>query len=73
VETKTKDNVFVNLVVVVQYRVLPDKVYEACYMLHDPEQQIKAFIFDLVRAQVPLLNLDDVFSKKDDIAITVKK
>ncbi|KAL6633043.1 hypothetical protein U3516DRAFT_885548, partial [Neocallimastix sp. 'constans'] len=72
VETKTKDNVFVNLVVVVQYRVLPDKVYEACYMLHDPEQQIKAFIFDLVRAQVPLLNLDDVFSKKDDIAITVK-
>jgi len=73
VETKTKDNVFVNLVVVVQYRVLPDKVYEAFYMLHDPEQQIKAFIFDLVRAQVPLLNLDDVFSKKDDIAIAVKK
>ena len=60
-ETKTKDNVFVNLVVVVQYRVLPDKVYEAFYMLHDPEQQIKAFIFDLVRAQVPLLNLDDVY------------
>jgi regulator of protease activity HflC (stomatin/prohibitin superfamily) len=72
VETKTKDNVFVNLVVAVQYRVLPDKVYEACYMLQDPEQQIKAFVFDLVRAQVPLLDLDDVFSKKDDIAIAVK-
>ena len=44
VETKTKDNVFVNLVVAVQYRVLADKVYEACYMLQDPEQQIKAFV-----------------------------
>jgi len=72
VETKTKDNVFVNLVVAVQYRVLADKVYEACYMLQDPEQQIKAFVFDLVRAQVPLLVLDDVFSKKDDIAVAVK-
>ena len=72
VETKTKDNVFVNLVVAVQYRVLADKVYEACYMLQDPKQQINAFVFDLVRAQVPLLDLDDVFSKKDDIAIAVK-
>lgn len=72
VETKTQDNVFVNLVVAVQYRVLPEKVYEACYMLNDPEYQIKAFVFDLVRAQVPKLVLDDVFSKKDDIAIAVK-
>jgi len=72
VETKTKDNVFVNLVVAVQYRVLPEKVYEACYMLQEPEQQIKAFVFDLVRAQVPLLVLDDVFAKKDDIANAVK-
>ncbi|KAL6633046.1 band 7 family-domain-containing protein [Neocallimastix sp. 'constans'] len=71
VETKTKDNVFVNLVVEVQYRVLADKV-EACYMLQDPEQKIKAFVFDLVRTQVPLLDLDDVFSKKDDIAIAIK-
>jgi len=73
VETKTKDNVFVNIVVAVQYRVLADKVYEACYTLQDPEQQIKAFVFDLVRAQVPLLDLDDVFSKKDDIADAVKR
>ena len=56
VETKTKDNVFVNIVVAVQYRVLADKVYEACYTLQDPKEQIKAFVFDLVRAQVPLLD-----------------
>ena len=72
VETKTKDNVFVNLVVEVQYRVLANKVYEECYILQDPEQKIKAFVFDLVRIQVPLLDLDDVFSKKDDIAIAIK-
>ena len=73
VETKTLDNVFVNVLVAVQYRVLEDKVFEACYTLHDPEHQIKAFVFDLVRAQVPRLTLDDVFSKKDDIADAVKK
>lgn len=72
VETKTLDNVFVNVVVVVQHKILPEKVFEACYSLQNPEYQIKAFIFDLVRAQVPKLNLDDVFSKKDDIANAVK-
>lgn len=72
VETKTQDNVFVNIAVAVQYRVLTEKVFEACYTLQDPEHQIKAFVFDLVRAQVPKLVLDDVFSKKDDIADAVK-
>lgn len=72
VETKTLDNVFVNVIVAVQYKVLPEKVFEACYALQNPEHQIKAFVFDLVRAQVPKLTLDDVFSKKDDIADAVK-
>jgi regulator of protease activity HflC (stomatin/prohibitin superfamily) len=72
VETKTHDNVFVNIIVAVQYKVLVDKVFEACYMLQDPEYQIKAFVFDLVRARVPHLELDDVFSKKDDIADAVQ-
>lgn len=72
VETKTKDDVFVTLVIAVQYRVLPEKIYEAFYMLQDPEEQIRAFVFDLVRAQVPSLILDDVFAKKDDIANAIK-
>lgn len=72
VETKTQDNVFVNIIVAVQFKILPSKVYEACYMLQDPESQITAFVFDLIRAQVPNLTLDDVFSKKDDIANAVK-
>ncbi|MDR0678460.1 MAG: SPFH domain-containing protein [Holosporaceae bacterium] len=72
VETKTLDNVFVNVVIAVQYKVLEKKVFEACYTLQDPEYQIRAFVFDLVRAQVPKLVLDDVFSRKDDIADAVK-
>ncbi len=72
VETKTKDNVFIKAVIAVQYRVLASKVYEAFYMLHDPVEQITSFVFDLVRAQVPAMDLDDVFSRKDDIADAVK-
>ena len=72
VETKTKDDVFVMIIIAVQYRVLESKIYEAFYMLQDPVEQIKAFVFDLVRAQVPAMLLDDVFSRKDDIADAVR-
>lgn len=72
VETKTKDNVFAKIIVSVQYRVLEHKIYEAYYKLDNPEQQITAFIFDVVRARVPQMVLDDVFEKKDDIADAVK-
>ena len=68
VETKTLDNVFVDIVASVQYRVLPNKVYEAFYILDNADAQIQAFVFDVIRARVPLINLDDVFSKKDEIA-----
>ena len=72
VETKTEDNVFVLVVVSVQFTVLPDKVYDAFYKLSDPHTQMSAFIFDVVRARVPRQKLDDVFEKKDEIADAVK-
>ena len=72
VETKTRDNVFVRVIVSVQYFVLTDKVYDAFYKLDDPVNQIKAFVFDVVRARVPKIKLDDVFEKKDEIAGAVK-
>ena len=72
VETKTEDNVFVQFVVSVQYFVIPDKVYEAFYKLDDPTKQITSFVFDVVRARVPKIKLDDVFDKKDEIADAVK-
>jgi len=72
VETKTLDDVFVILKISVQYRVIDDKVYEAFYELDDPHGQIASYIFDEVRAEVPKLGLDDVFGKKDDIALAVR-
>jgi regulator of protease activity HflC (stomatin/prohibitin superfamily) len=72
IETKTEDNVFVQMVVSVQFFVLPEKVYDAFYKLDDARRQITSYVFDVVRAQVPKIKLDDVFEKKDDIANIVK-
>ncbi|WP_400075753.1 SPFH domain-containing protein [Winogradskyella sp. R77965] len=73
IETKTLDDVFVKLKVSVQYKVIREKVYEAFYKLDYPHDQITSFVFDVVRAEVPKMKLDDVFVKKDDIAIAVKR
>ncbi|MDB9782108.1 SPFH domain-containing protein [Winogradskyella sp.] len=72
IETKTLDDVFVRLKVSVQYRVIRDKVYDAFYQLDYPHDQITSYVFDVVRAEVPKMKLDDVFVKKDDIALAVK-
>ncbi len=72
VETKTEDNVFVHVLVSVQFFVAPMKVYEAYYRLIDPSTQITSFVFDVVRARVPRLKLDELFEKKDEIADTVR-
>lgn len=72
IETKTRDDVFVKLKVSVQFMVIRDKVYDAFYKLDYPHDQITSYVFDVVRAEVPKMKLDDVFVKKDDIAIAVK-
>ncbi|MCL5247282.1 SPFH domain-containing protein [Cellulophaga sp. 20_2_10] len=72
IETKTLDDVFVKLKVSVQYKVIKDKVYDAFYKLDYPHDQITSYVFDVVRAEVPKMKLDDVFVKKDDIALAVK-
>lgn len=71
-ETKTQDNVFVKVMIAVQYQVVESKVYEAYYKLQNPEQQINSFVFDVVRARVPLMKLDDLFEKKNEIADAVQ-
>ena len=73
VETKTKDNVFVKLKVSVQFAVGADSVYDAFYKLDNPYEQINSYIFDVVRAEVPKMKLDDVFERKDDIANAIKR
>ncbi len=72
VETKTLDDVFVRLKISVQFMVISEKVYDAFYKLDFAHDQITSYVFDVVRAEVPKMKLDDVFVKKDDIAIAVK-
>ncbi len=73
VETKTKDNVFVKLQVSVHVQIIKTKVREAFYELDDPYAQISSYIFDVVRSEVPKLELDDVFLRKEDIANAVRE
>ena len=72
VETKTKDNVFVTLNVATQYRVNEQNVTDAYYKLMRPEAQIKSYIEDSLRSSVPKLTLDELFEKKDEIALEVQ-
>ncbi|KAG7575611.1 Band 7 domain [Arabidopsis thaliana x Arabidopsis arenosa] len=68
-----QDNVFVTVVASIQYRVLVDKASDAFYRLSNPTSQIKAYVFDVIRACVPKLNLDDVFEQKNEIAKSVEE
>jgi regulator of protease activity HflC (stomatin/prohibitin superfamily) len=72
VETKTSDDVFVGLKVSVQFVIIKEKVYDAYYRLENPREQINAYVFDVIRAEVPKMKLDDVFMKKDDVANAIK-
>ncbi|WIA14777.1 hypothetical protein OEZ85_003261 [Tetradesmus obliquus] len=71
-ETKTKDNVFVTLVVSVQYQVRRDHTFDAFYKLTNSHSQISSYVFDVVRASVPKMNLDDVFLEKEAIARSIR-
>ena len=73
VKTKTKDDVFVHLKISVQFLIRKNHVYDAFYKLQNPHEQITAFIFDVVRAEVPKMILDDVFEKKEEIALAIQR
>ena len=73
VETKTQDNVFVKTIVSIQYQVMPTKIHEAYYKLNNPRGQITSYVFDVVRARIPNLILDDVFEKKSELAVAVRE
>jgi len=74
VETKTKDDVFVRIVVSVQFFVIAaaEGIKDSFYELNNPEQQIQSYVFDSIRSEVPMMELDDVFAEKEKIALAVK-
>jgi len=72
VETKTRDNVFVQIPVSVQYQILDDKIYDAFYKLSAPQKQIESFVFNSILGHVPKLSLDETFEQQSGISIAVK-
>ena len=72
VETKTRDNVFVQIPVSVQYQILDDKIYDAFYKLSAPQKQIESFVFNSILGHVPRLSLDETFEQQSGISIAVK-
>lgn len=72
VETKTLDNVFITAIVTIQFQVLQEKVYDAFYALTDPRRQITAHVFDVLRSELPNLELDSVFEAKEELATAVR-
>ncbi|KAF8061400.1 pta [Scenedesmus sp. PABB004] len=72
-ETKSRDNVFVTVVVSVQYQVSRGQEFDAFYRLTDSTSQISSYVFDVVRACVPKMNLDDVFLEKEAIARSIRQ
>ncbi|CAG7880260.1 hypothetical protein BRARA_C01469 [Brassica rapa] len=71
IETKTKDNVFVQLICSIQYRVVKTNADDAFYELQNPREQIQAYVFDVVRALVPMMTLDALFEQKGEVAKSV--
>jgi regulator of protease activity HflC (stomatin/prohibitin superfamily) len=72
VETKSKDNVFLTAVVSIQYQVIREKVYQAFYSLTNTQQQITAHVYDVMRSQLPTMDLDTIFETKEELAVAVK-
>jgi len=72
-ETKTHDNVFVEIVVSVQYRTIAAAAYDAFYKLTNPREQIRAYVYDVIRSGVPKITLDTLFESKDDLAHSVRE
>lgn len=73
IETKTKDNVFVELNISVQFQVIPERIYDAFYELANSNNQIQSYVFDTIRAEVPKMKLDEVFENKEEIAIAIQR
>ena len=76
-ETKTKDNVFTHIKVSIQFQIstVDQKaaIYKAYYRLTNARSQIEAYVYDVVRATVPKINLDDVFTTKEEIAVAISE
>jgi regulator of protease activity HflC (stomatin/prohibitin superfamily) len=78
-DAKTADNVTIELDVSIQYHVDASNmnagsesgVWKSFYTLTDPVAQMKDYLADALRSQIPNRSLDEVFSEKDTIAQSI--
>ena len=78
-DAKTADNVTIELDVSIQYHVdasdvaqgAESGVWRSFYTLTDPVSQMRDYLADALRSQVPNRTLDEVFSEKDSIAQSI--
>ena len=78
-DAKTQDNVTIELDVSIQYHVdatnmvagADSGVWKSFYTLTDPVAQMKDYLADALRSQIPSRTLDEVFSEKDAIAMAI--
>jgi regulator of protease activity HflC (stomatin/prohibitin superfamily) len=73
VESKSKDNVFTNIKVSIQYQVLPQSVDRAFYTLANPDGQIEAYVYNSIRGKIPHYDIDQIFLLRNEIAEAVKE
>lgn len=73
IESKTRDNVFVNVKITLQYQILPEAVERAFYTLAAPLQQIEAYVFNSIRGKIPQFDIDDLFVERATLATQLKE
>ncbi|MFX4300322.1 SPFH domain-containing protein [Pseudosulfitobacter pseudonitzschiae] len=75
VGVKSIDNAFLNVPIKLQYRVNPELASDAYYKLDKPEEQIRSYIVNQVRATAGGLSFEDLFKSRDtfegDVAETL--
>lgn len=64
-DCKTKDDVTVTVTTAVQYFIQKTKIEDAVFLVEQPEEQIRTGVNNIVRSELPDLNLDDAYENKD--------
>jgi len=72
-ETKTHDNVIVNVETTVLYRIDSRFIDKAFFKLTDERGQIGSYVDDVVRSELPGRTLDEAYLEKKEMSDAVKK
>lgn len=57
----------------IQYHAIRDNIYAAHYILSDHRQQMRSYVYDVIRATLPTMTLDSAFEAKEEVSVTLKQ